>query len=53
MKLIEVNKRLFKAIVALHPELCMGIKKEEELYLALHEAKEATHNYQIGKNNCV
>ncbi len=47
MELIKANKRLFDAIVALHPELCMGVKEEEELYLAMHLAKEATNNHHI------
>jgi len=46
MELIKANKRLFDAIVALHPELCMGVKEEEELYLAMHLAKEATNNHK-------
>ena len=31
------QKRLVAAIVAMHPELCMGDKKQEELYLAMHD----------------
>lgn len=46
MELIKANKRLFDAIVALHPKLCMSVEKEEELYLAMQKAKEATNNHQ-------
>jgi len=31
------QKRLVAAIVAIHPELYLGDKKQEELYLAMHD----------------
>ena len=33
----KAQKRLVAAIVAMHPELWMGDKKQEELYLAMHD----------------
>lgn len=45
-ELIASNKRLVKAIMKLHPQMNMGDKNEEELYLALHENNELTHDYE-------
>lgn len=33
----KAQERLVNAIVAMHPELCMGDAKQEELYLAMHD----------------
>lgn len=42
--LINANKRLFEAIIKLHPMIDVSNKKEEELYLAMHECKEHINN---------
>lgn len=33
----KAQQRLVNAIVAMHPQLCMGDEKQEELYLAMHD----------------
>ena len=43
-KLKDAQKRLVSAIVAMHPELCMGDEKEKELYLAMHDMKKIMAN---------
>ena len=47
----KAQQRLVNAIVAMHPQLCMGDEKQEELYLAMHDltSKMAKLNVCVGE----